>query len=135
MFGEESDLMELERDPETIYLGIRGAELESAFLNENGELEKHYHPQVFVEEPDGQKFPLLPRREESNSHPDSNFEWGYRGNGPHLLAYSLLADAYGPEEFESTHYDRAVNYVSQLDRNQDWALKAKELDDFIQDVE
>ncbi|GCF15048.1 hypothetical protein Harman_29830 [Haloarcula mannanilytica] len=48
---EIADLPELERPAETVYYGEREGEIVDAYIDEIGELQKKYFPQVYVSEP------------------------------------------------------------------------------------
>ena len=133
MWGDDVELPELERPSETVYRGEREGRLVDCF-GSGRELEKRYAPDVYVSEPGSHlEFPLLPRRELSNSAPKADYQWGYSGHGPYLLAVSLVADAYGDDEVALEYQTQVEDQIEQFDQHDNWELLAKELDDFIRE--
>ncbi|NHN60220.1 MULTISPECIES: DUF6166 domain-containing protein [Halorussus] len=131
MWGNDVELPELERPSETPYRGGREGRLVGCY-DSGRDIGRRYVPDVYVSEPGTHlEFPLLPRRELSNSAPQASFEWGYSDHGPYLLAVSLVADAYGDGEHALTYQTQAEELIDGLDEHDDWELLAKELDDFI----
>ena len=127
------ELPELERPEETVYRGEVEGKLSHCF-SKNGGVEKRYDPEVYVSEPgDHLEFPLLPRRELSNSSPASTFQWGYSGHGPYMLAVSLVADAYGDDDVALEYQTTVEELLEGFDQHDDWELLAKDLDDFIRE--
>lgn len=132
MKGEDVGLPELERPSETVYRGEREGRLANTYIGEGGELQEKYVPDVYVSEPGSHlEFPLLPRRELSNSAPKASFEWGYSGHGPYLLAVSLVADAYGDDEVALEYQTPVEDLIDGFDQHEDWKLDAEDLDDYI----
>jgi hypothetical protein len=132
MWGDDVSLPELERPPETVYRGEREGQLVDCFGGD--EVRKKYAPDVYVSEPGTHlEFPLLPRRELSNSAPQASYQWGYSGHGPYLLAVSLVADAYGDDDMALTYQTEVEELIDGFDQHDDWELRAKELDDFIRE--
>ncbi len=135
MLPTDIDLPELERPPETVYRGQRDGKCIATAL-EHGEYHVQYEPQVYVSEPGSHyEFPLLPRRELSNSAPQANFQWGYTGHGPYLLAVSLVADAYGDDNAALAYQTPVEELLDGFDQHDDWELLAKDLDAFIEEHE
>lgn len=133
MWGDDVELPELERPFETVYRGEREGRLVDCFGSGRA-IEKRYVPDAYVSEPGSHlEFPLLPRRELSNSAPQASYEWGYSGHGPYLLAVSLVADAYGDDEVALTYQTQVEELIDGFDKEDDWELLAKELDDFIRE--
>lgn len=130
-----SDLPELERPQNTVYRGEREAELSSTYTDEEGMLQEYRHPGVYVSEPDDFEYSLLPRKELINAHPNTFFEWGYNGEGPRMLSASLLADAYGDDSFASEHRHDLIDLIGPLERDENWEMLAKDIDDFMREVE
>jgi hypothetical protein len=127
---------ELDRDPETVYSGLREGNLSSAYLDEQGELQRNFTPEVFVNEDSHLEYPLNAQRELAGTHSESHFEWGYTGSGPRLLSVSLLADAYDEDELAVEYGNEFKNgVVADLDRTEDFQLQAKDIDDFIQELD
>lgn len=127
--------LEPERDLETVYSGVRDGNLSSAYIDEQGELQQNFAPEVFVNEDSEFEYPLNARRELAGTHPESHFEWGYAGSGPRLLSVSLLADAYDDELAVEYEDEFRNSVVADLDRTEDFQLQAKDIDDFIQELE
>lgn len=131
MWGDDVELPELERPEKTMYRGEREGRLVDCYDSGRG-IEKRYVPDVYVSEPGTHlEFPLLPRRELSNSAPKASFEWGYSGHGPYLLAVSLVADAYGDDEVALTYQTEVEELIDGFDQHDDWKLAVEDLDDYI----
>ena len=122
---------ELERPEGTVYRGEVEGKLNRCFSN-NGVIEKTYDPEVYVSDPRNlMEFPLLARRELSNSSPGSTFQWGYTGHGPYMLAVSLVADAYGDDEVALEYQTPVEELLDDFDQHDGWELEAEELDTYI----
>lgn len=134
MWGDDVELPALDRPPETVYRGEREGRLVDCY-GSGRQIGRRYVPEVYVSEPGShQEFPLLPRRELSNSAPQASYQWGYSGHGPYLLAVSLVADAYGDDDVALEYQTEVEELIDGFDQHDDWELVAKELDDFIRDT-
>ena len=125
------ELPELERPRGTVYRGEVEGKLNRCF-SKKGEVVKKYDPEVYVSDPGNlMEFPLLPRRELSNSSPGSRFQWGYSGHGPYMLAVSLVADAYGDDEAALEYQTPVEELLKGFDQHDDWELEIEDLDEYI----
>lgn len=62
----------------------------------------------------------------------TGFEWGYRGQGPDDLAYSILVDYLGDtERAERLYKDFARAFIVTLDRSSSWTIDDYAIDRWL----
>lgn len=75
--------------------------------------------QVWVEQ--GERRYALPKRD-----PYKGFSWGYRGSGPHMLAWALVEDCFGhenlPSAVQSDIYSRVYTLISRSSQGKSHVL-------------
>mgnify|MGYP006302771247 CR=1 FL=1 len=57
----------------------------------------------------------------------SGFNWGYSGDGPTDLAYSVLADLYDEQLAEEYHEDFMDDIIRMLEQDSEWEMTEKHI--------